>query len=68
MATALSLMVLAAVGLLVGAVAMARRGDAASRKKAALMVLLAGIMAINVAIWTLPDGQGQALINRPAVK
>ena len=38
-----------------------RRGQ---RKQAALMLVLAAVMAVNVAIWTLPDASGEA----PAAK
>lgn len=58
--TALSLLVLAIIALVAGAVFMWRRGDAASRKKAGLMVLLAAVMVVNVAMWTLPGTSGQA--------
>ncbi len=54
----LSVMVLVAVLLLLGAVVTWRRGQ---RKQAVLMVVLALIMAGNVAIWTLPDAKGNAL-------
>ena len=54
----LSVMVLVAVLLLLGAVAAWRRGQ---HKQAVLMVVLALIMAGNVAIWTLPDEKGNAL-------
>jgi hypothetical protein len=58
--TALSLLVLAIIALLAGAIAMWRRGDTGSRKKAGLMVLLAAVMVVNVAMWTLPGSGGQA--------
>lgn len=58
----LSILVLACIALIVGAVALLRRGG--TRKQAGLMLLLAAIMAINVAIWTLPgNGPGN---NAPA--
>ena len=62
--TGLSLLVLAVVALLGGAVYLWRRGDAGSRRKAGLMLLLAVIMAANVAIWTIPDAGGSAPLSR----
>ena len=60
METALSLMVLTAVALLGGAVYLWRaRG---LRKQAVLMVILAAVMAANVAIWTLPNERGETLV------
>ncbi|HVR91178.1 MAG TPA: hypothetical protein VHG29_08820 [Novosphingobium sp.] len=50
----LSILVLACIALIMGAVVLLRRGG--SRKQAGLMLLLAAIMAVNVAIWTLPVG------------
>lgn len=55
---ALSLMMLAGVALLGGAVFLWRRGE---RQRPLLMVLLAAVMGVNIAIWTLPDSSGQAL-------
>lgn len=52
----LSILVLAAIALVIGAIALLRRGG--SRKQAALMLLLAVIAAANVAIWTVPDASG----------
>jgi hypothetical protein len=57
MEIALSLMVLAAIALVIGAVVLWRKGG--SRKQIGLMLLLAVIMAVNVAIWTLPDASGK---------
>lgn len=57
----LSVMMLAAIALLVGAVALWRRGV---RKQAALMVLLAIIAVVNVLIWTVPDAGGRAPVDR----
>lgn len=58
LATALSLMMLAVVALTIGAIYLLRRGGA--RQQALLMLALAVILAVNVGIWTLPDGKGQA--------
>lgn len=52
----LSLVVLAAFGLLLGAFALWRRGGEA--KQVFMMVLLAIIAMVNVAIWTVPDAEG----------
>lgn len=59
--TALSLMMLMGIALLGGAVFLWRRGE---RKRPLLMVILAAVMALNVAIWTLPDGSGEAPVGR----
>jgi membrane protein DedA with SNARE-associated domain len=61
MSTVLSILVLAAIAMLLGAAMMWRKGD---RKRAMLMVLLAIIAATNVAIWTLPDASGEAPISK----
>ena len=58
----LSITVLAAIALLIGAFALWRRGG--HTKQALLMVVLAIISMINVAIWTLPDAEGQAPLDR----
>lgn len=58
----LSIMVLAAFSLVVGAAALWRRGGA--RMQIGLMLLLAAIIAVNVGIWTLPDGSGNAPLGR----
>lgn len=57
----LSVLMLAAGALLIGAVVLWRRGV---RKQAGLMVLLAVIAVINVMIWTLPDAGGEAPVDR----
>jgi hypothetical protein len=62
LSTVLSLVMLGIVALLAGSVALWRRGG--SRKQVALMIVLAAIMAINVAIWTLPDSTGTAPVGR----
>lgn len=64
MALALSLMVLTVLTLIAGAVFLLRRGGA--RKQAVLMLVLAAVVALNVAIWTVPDAGGEApLSQRP---
>ena len=59
---ALSLMVLTAFAMVLGAVYLLRRGGA--KKQALLMLVLALVMAVNVGIWTLPDDQGQVLVGQ----
>ena len=59
--TALSLMMLAAVALLGGAVFLWRKGE---RQRPLLMLVLAAVMAVNVGIWTLPDSSGEAPLVR----
>lgn len=58
----LSITVLAALALLVGAYFLWRRTGNA--KNALLMVLLAAIALVNVAIWTLPDAGGEAPLDK----
>ena len=64
LAAVMSIMVLAVIVLLLGAFALWRRGGA--RKQVGLMVLLAAIIAANVAIWAIPDPQGRSLIGETA--
>lgn len=64
MSVVLSIVMLAALALLVGAFMLWKRtGDT---KKALLMVFLAAIAALNVAIWTVPDSSGDAPIDKLA--
>lgn len=58
----LSLTVLAAIVLLVGAFFVWRRTG--NRKQAALMVVLALIAIVNVLIWTAPDASGEAPLDK----
>ncbi len=58
MNTVLSILVLSAIALAIGAVALWRRGG--SRKQAVLMLVMAAVIAANVAIWTVPDSDGNA--------
>jgi cyanate permease len=58
---ALSLMVLAAFALTIGAVFLWRRGE---RQRPALMGLLVLILVVNVGIWTLPDASGEAPVSK----
>lgn len=57
----LSVLVLATIVLVFGAVVAWRRG---ARQKAALMLVLAVVCAINVGIWTLPDSSGAVPLER----
>ncbi len=61
-ATALSLLVLAIAALLGGAVYLLRRGGA--RKRAMLMLVLAAVMAVNLAIWAMPGPDGAAPVSQ----
>lgn len=58
----LSITVLAAILLMIGAFFLWRRTGNA--KNAALMVLLAVVALLNVAIWTLPDADGEAPLDK----
>jgi len=60
--TVLSLVVLAAIVLLIGAFVLWRKGG--SMKQAGLMVILALVAIVNVLIWTLPDAGGVAPVER----
>ena len=60
--TVLAITVLAALLLLLGAFLLWRRSGEA--KQPLLMVLLAVIALLNVAIWTVPDGEGKAPLER----
>lgn len=57
MATVLSLLVLTAIALLLGAAFLWRRGG--SMRQAVLMAILAVVAIVNVAIWTLPGASGE---------
>lgn len=60
--TVLSILVLAAIALLVGAFALWRRGG--TKRQVVLMVILAFVAIGNVAIWIIPDSQGNAPLNQ----
>lgn len=62
MSLVLSIVMLAAGALLVGAFVLWRRG--VPLKQPLLMVLLAVIAIVNVLIWTLPDASGDAPLDR----
>ena len=57
----LSLLVLAGIALVIGAVFLWRRGE---RQRPLLMLVLAAVMAVNVAIWTLPTKGGEAPVDK----
>ena len=59
-ATVLSLMVLTALALLGGAFWFWRRQR--SGRQAVLMLVLAAVIAVNVAIWAMPGENGETLI------
>jgi ABC-type Co2+ transport system permease subunit len=59
--TVLSLLMLAAIALLAGAVVLWRRTG--ERRKPLLMVLLAAVMLANIAIWTVPAPGGGTLLD-----
>lgn len=59
----LSLVMLAALALLIGAWVVWRRGG---RRQAGLMAALALVMLANVAIWVVPDASGTAPVTRAA--
>ncbi|QKG70051.1 hypothetical protein [Erythrobacter mangrovi] len=58
----LSLLVLAAIVLVIGAFMLWRRTG--NVKNALLMVVLAVVALVNVMIWTLPDAGGEAPLDK----
>ena len=63
-AMALSLLVLTTLALVSGAVFLWRRGG--SRKQVTLMLVLAAVLAFNIAMWTLPGKSGESLVGAGA--
>lgn len=61
---ALSLLSLTVIALVLGAIALFRRGG--YRRQAVLMLVLAAVMVINIAIWTLPTPEGKSLSGEAA--
>ena len=58
----LSIVMLAMFALIAGAAWLWRKPG--MRKQALLMLAMAAIALVNVAIWTVPDGQGRSPIAR----
>ncbi|MEO0031951.1 MAG: hypothetical protein RIS94_1709 [Pseudomonadota bacterium] len=58
---ALSLMMLAAIALVGGAAFLFRRGE---RQRPLLMLVLAGVMVVNLVIWTTPTTGGATLVQK----
>lgn len=56
---ALSLASLTTIALVLGAIALLRRGG--YRKQAVLMLVLAAVTAINIALWAMPVPGGTTL-------
>ena len=56
--TVLSIVMLAAVALVIGAVWLFRKGG--HRKQAVLMLVLAVVMGVNLVIWLAPASDGAA--------
>ena len=65
MDTVLSILMLAALAMLAGAFWLWRRQGAI--RQVWLMIVVALIMLLNVAIWTIPDKGGTAPADRAAV-
>lgn len=62
--TVLSILMLAALALLAGAYLLWRRQGLV--RQVWLMILLAGIVLMNIAIWTVPLSDGTAPVERAA--
>lgn len=62
MSIVLSIVMLAAFALVFAAFFAWRRG--LPKKQIGLLLLLALVMAVNVAIWTVPDAEGEAPIDQ----
>ena len=60
----LSILVLAAIGLVAASIWQWRRGG--PRKQVWLMLLLAMIMIANVLVWTIPNKDGTVPLDRAA--
>lgn len=58
----LSVLMLAVIALVIGAIYLLRKGG--HRNQALLMLVLAAIAALNVAIWTVPGTSGTAPVDR----
>lgn len=64
MSTALSLAMLVSLALIGGALYLWRRPG--YRRQAVLMLVAAAVALFNVAIWTLPDGEGRSPVGQLA--
>lgn len=64
METALSLMVFASFALVAGAIYLWRKKGWG--QQVMLMLILALVMVVNIAIWTLPDSEGAAPLDHLA--
>ena len=62
MSIVLSIVMLAAFALVLAAFLAWRKG--LPKKQIGLLLLLALVMAVNIAIWTVPDSKGQAPIDQ----
>ncbi len=60
--TVLSILMLAAIAMVAGAVILWRRRGAS--KQVWLMLVLAVVLAANVAIWVVPSGDGTAPVQQ----
>ena len=60
--TLLSVLVLACIAMLLGALALWRRSG--SGRQVWLMLLLAAVLAVNVAIWVVPSTDGTAPVQQ----
>lgn len=66
MEIALSLLVLTVILLVLGAISLLRRGG--YRRQAILMFVLAAVMVVNIAIWTVPTSTGESLSQQAQTK
>lgn len=60
--TVLSILVLATIALIIGAIALWRRGG--QSRQIWLMLLLAAVIAGNVLVWVVPDSTGKAPVSQ----
>ncbi len=60
--TVLSILVLATIALIIGAIAMWRRGG--QSRQIWLMLVLAAVIAGNVLVWVVPDSTGKAPVSQ----
>ncbi len=61
-ATVLSILMLAAIALVLGAAALWRRRGGG--RQVWLMLVLAAVLAVNIAIWVVPSGDGTAPVQQ----